>query len=104
MTLLITLAAALAVTILWYLSPKARGLKVGLMCYMYWGAGIMWLVDAIFEYKELGAGYFTPALADMANDSFLGLCAVMLGAIVWLFALLISDPKGVIKDALTQKK
>lgn len=51
MTLLITLIAAVIVTIVWYTSPKARKLKVGLMCYMYWGASIMWLVDALFEYK-----------------------------------------------------
>lgn len=70
MTLLITLIAAVIVTIVWYTSPKARKLKVGLMCYMYWGASIMWLVDALFEYKEQGAGYFTPATADMINDSF----------------------------------
>lgn len=37
MTLLITLIAAVIVTIVWYTSPKARKLKVGLMCYMYWG-------------------------------------------------------------------
>ena len=65
MTLLITLIAAVIITIVWYTSPKARKLKVGLMCYMYWGASIMWLVDALFEYKEQGAGYFTPATADM---------------------------------------
>ena len=52
MTLLITLIAAVIITIVWYTSPKARKLKVGLMCYMYWGASIMWLVDALFEYKE----------------------------------------------------
>lgn len=104
MTLLITLTAAIAVTIVWYTSPKARKLKAGLMCYMYWGASIMWLVDAVFEYNELGAAYFTPALSDMAHDSFLGVCAVALGAVVWLCALLISDPNGVVKDALTQKR
>lgn len=104
MTLLITLTAALAVTIVWYVSPKARKLKTGLMCYMYWGASVMWLVDAIFEYAEMGERYFTPAAQDMLNDSFLGFCAVMLGAVIWLGAVLISDPKGVVKEALTQKK
>lgn len=104
MTLLITLIAAVIITIVWYTSPKARKLKVGLMCYMYWGASIMWLVDALFEYKEQGAGYFTPATADMINDSFLGICVVVLGTVVWLCALLISDPKNVIKTALAQKK
>ena len=101
MTLLITLIAAVIVTIVWYTSPKARKLKVGLMCYMYWGASIMWLVDALFEYKEQGAGYFTPATADMINDSFLGICVVALGTVVWLGTMLISDPEGIVRKALT---
>lgn len=104
MTLLITLIAAVIITIVWYTSPKARKLKVGLMCYMYWGASIMWLVDALFEYKEQGAGYFTPATADMINDSFLGICVIALGTVVWLGTMLISDPEGVVKKALTEKK
>ena len=98
MTLLITLIAAVIVTIVWYTSPKARKLKVGLMCYMYWGASIMWLVD------EQGAGYFTPATADMINDSFLGICVVALGTVVWLGTMLISDPEGVVRKVLTEKK
>lgn len=104
MTLLIALVAAVIVTVIWYTSPKARKMKIGLMCYMYWGASIMWFIDAIYEYNELGAEYFTPALSDMLNDGFLGLCVVVLGTVVWLCALLISDPKNVIKTALAQKK
>ena len=63
-----------------HITKKPESLKVGLMCYMYWGASIMWLVDALFEYKEQGAGYFTPAAADMINDSFLGICVVALAS------------------------
>ena len=63
----------------------------------------MWLVDAIFEYVELGAEYFTPAPADMLNDFFLGLSVVALGLIIWIVALLIKDPKGVIKAKLFTK-
>ena len=68
------------------------------------GASIMWLVDALFEYKEQGAGYFTPATADMINDSFLGICVVALGTVVWLGTMLISDPEGVVRKAITEKK
>ena len=55
MTLLITVLAAVAATIVWYNSERARALKVGVLCYLYWGASIMWFVDAVFEYAELGA-------------------------------------------------
>ncbi len=64
----------------------------------------MWLVDAVFEYAELKAEYFTPAAADMLNDFFLGLSVVALGLVIWIVVLLIKDPKGVVKAALLKKK
>ena len=71
---------------------------------MFWGASIMWFVDAVFEYAELKAEYFTPALEDLINDAFLGLSVVALGLVIWLVVLLIKDPKGVVKKALFKKK
>lgn len=99
MTLLITFIAAVASAVIWYTSEKARKLKVGMLCYMYWGASLMWLVDAAFEYAELGADYFIPASADMLNDAFLGVCAVVLGLIIWTAVLLIKDPCNIIRGA-----
>ena len=64
----------------------------------------MWLVDAIFEYAELGAEYFNPAPVDMLNDFYLGLSVAALGLIIWLVILLLKDPKGVVKAALFKKK
>lgn len=63
----------------------------------------MWLVDAMFEYAELGAEFFAPAPADMLNDFYLGLYVVALGLIIWLVILLVKDPKGVVKAALLKK-
>ena len=57
----------------------------------------MWLVDAVFEYIELRAAYFTPSMEDMINDSFLGLSVVVLGLIIWVIEILIKDPENVIK-------
>ena len=51
----------------------ARELKAGSLCCMYWGASLMWLIDAVFGYAEDGAGFFVPAAADMLNDLYLGL-------------------------------
>ena len=104
MTLLTTVFAALISSIIWYKKEEARNLKVGTLSLMYWGASLMWLIDAIFEYVELGAEYFTPEPVDMLNDFFLGLSVVALGLIIWLIILLIKDPKGVIKNALFKKK
>lgn len=67
---------------------------------MYLGASLMWLVDAVVEYIELGAEYFTPAPTDMLNDAYLGLFVVALGLVIWLVAVLIKDPKGKLRKAL----
>lgn len=103
MTLLITFIAAIIVTVIWYLSANARELNVGLLCYMYWGASLMWLVDAIFEYSEMGAEFFAPSGADMLNDTYLGISVTILGLIVWTAVLLIKDPKGTVKNVLSKK-
>lgn len=103
MTLLITVFAAVVATVKWY-NRKDDSMRLGILLFLYWGASIMWLVDAIFEYAELGAEYFTPALEDMLNDTFLGLSVVALGLVIWVVRLLILDPKGSVKSALTGKK
>jgi hypothetical protein len=68
-------------------------MKLGLLCLMFWGASIMWFVDAVFEYVELGTMYFTPAPIDMLWDFYLGLSVVALGLIIWLIYLLIKRPR-----------
>ena len=104
MTLLTTVFAAVICTVIWYKGAPKSEMKVGVLCWMYWGASLMWLVDAIFEYAELHAEYFTPAPADMLNDFYLGLSLVALGLVIWLIILLVKDPKGVVKAALFRKK
>ncbi len=102
MTLLITVFAAVIATVKWY-TRKDDSMQLGLLCCLYWGASLMWLVDAVFEYAELGAEYFTPAAADMLNDAFLGLSAVALGLVIWVVRLLITDPKGSVRAALKKQ-
>lgn len=104
MTLLVTVFAAIICTVLWYQKAPNDEMKLGILCFMFWGASVMWLVDAIFAYAELKSAYFSPAPADMLNDLYLGLSVVALGLIVWLAVLLIKDPKGVVKAALSGKK
>ena len=104
MTLLVSVLAAVDCTVIWYKNAPKDDMKVGVLCLMFWGASLMWLVDAVFEYAELKAEYFTPAPADMLNDLFLGLSVVAFGLILWLVILLIKDPKGVIKAKLFKKE
>ncbi len=102
MTLLLTVIAAIVCTVLWY-NRKNDDMHLGVLCLMFWGASLMWLADAVWEYIELGAEMFSPAPADMLNDAFLGLCVIALALVVWLVILLIKDPKGVVRQALRKK-
>ncbi|SEA06888.1 hypothetical protein SAMN02910384_00781 [Pseudobutyrivibrio sp. ACV-2] len=100
MTLLITVIAAVITTALWY-NRKNNDMQLHVLMFMFWGASLMWLVDAIFEYAELRAEYFTPALEDMINDSFLGFSVVALALVIWIVFILIKDPKGVVRKTLS---
>ena len=103
MTLLLTVLAAVATTAIWYSSEKARELRVGMLVFMFWGASLMWLVDAVVEFIEIRAEYFTPAAEDMLNDAFLGISVIALALVIWIVALLIKDPKRVIASKLKRK-
>ena len=96
MTLLVTVFAAAITTAVWYAKAPDRSMKLGFLALMYWGASLMWLVDAVFEYLELGEQYFNPSGAEMLNDLYLGLSVVALGLVIWSVALLVRDPKGVL--------
>ena len=100
MTLLITVVAAVITTALWY-NRKNNDMQLHVLMFMFWGASLMWLVDAIFEYAELRAEYFTHALDDMINDTFLGFSVVALALVIWIVFVLIKDPKGVIRKSLS---
>ena len=104
MTLLITLFAAIFVTAKLYKDNFKSPMHLEVLCFMYWGASLMWLVDAVAEYIQVGAEFFTPAFEDMINDAYLGACVVALGAVIWLCYLFIKDPDGLVKNALLSRK
>ncbi len=102
MTLLITLFAAVFATVKWYVRED-DSMRLGTLCFMYWGASLMWMVDAAFEYVDLGEKFFTPEPADMLNDAYLGLYVVALGLVIWLVRLLVADPKGAVRRSLVRQ-
>ena len=103
MTLLITVFAAVIATVKWY-DRNDDTMKLGILCYLFWGASLMWLVDAVFEYMELRADYFLQEPAAMLNDAFLGFSCIALGLVIWVVYLLIKDPKGTVREALNKQK
>ena len=60
MTLLTCVFAAIICSILWYKHAPDNTMRLGTLSLMYWGASLMWLGDAIFEYAELHEAFFTP--------------------------------------------
>lgn len=104
MTLLTAVFAAVAATAVWYCKDGKNRMQTGTLALIYWGASLMWLVDAIFEYAEWKADYFAPSPANLLNDFFLGMSVVALGLVIWLVILLVKDPKGVVRDALRGRK
>ena len=103
MCLILTAIAAVVSTAVWYSSAKAREMNVSVLCWLFWGAAIMWLVDLAFEYAEEGAKVFEPAFADVLNDSLLGLAVITIALVIWIPVLLIRDPKGVVRSVRMKK-
>ena len=104
MTLLIAVLAAVTATIIWYTCRSARELHIGTLALMYWGASLMWLIDAVNDYLKLHAAYFSLSAADLRNDCFLGISVVTLGLVIWLVIVLVRDPKHVIAELLRHEE
>ena len=100
MTLLITVFAAVITSILWYNSKVDR--KLGTLALLFWGASLMWLLDAVVEYIDMGSEFFEQAPRDMINDAYLGLSVVALGLVIWFVILLVKDPEGKVKAMLAK--
>ena len=103
MTLLITVFAAVITTVIWYRKSLETDMKLGMLPLMYWGASLMWLIDAIVEYIEEPGSFFSPAPMDMLNDAFLGFSVVAFGLVIWVVVLLVKDLKGVVRKTLMRK-
>lgn len=97
MCLLITTVAAIVSTIIWYTHANKDTYKIKALASIYWGASLMWLIDAVFEFIELKSEFFNQAPADLLNDAILGICAVVIGLGAWLIYLLCKDPKNILK-------
>lgn len=95
MCLIMTTFAAVVTTLVWYFKANQKELKLGMLALMYWGAAIMWLVDAFYGVAE-GEPFFDLS----ADDALLGLVIVLCGLVAWVVSLLISDPKKVFKSFL----
>jgi hypothetical protein len=93
---LLTALAAIIATALWYASAPRDKYKLSLLSFIYWGAALMWLVDHVIAYAQEGGEFFEIN----ADATGLGFSVLLLGLLVWLVVLLVSDPKRVLKRVL----
>jgi hypothetical protein len=96
MWLVITAAAAIITTVIWYVKAPEDKYKLGVLSWIFWGATLMWLVDHVMAYIDERGDFL-----EISFDAImLGLAVVVLGLGVWAIVLLVSDPKGVLRRAL----
>ncbi len=96
MYLILTAAAAIASTIVWYVKLPDTKYQLGFLSLMYWGATIMWTVDHVLTYIQEGG----PAFDTSFSAFLLGIVIVLAGLIIWLIKLLAADPKKVLRRIL----
>lgn len=95
MFLIITAFAAIVTTVVYYTLGNKYGIST--LCFIYWGATLMWLVDLVKAYiTEGGFAEFT------LNSALLGVAVVAIGLIVWLILLLFRNYKN--KKLIVQQK
>ncbi len=99
MWLILTAFAAIITTILWYVKAPEDKYKLGTLSLAFWGATIMWLIDHILAYLTEGGEFF-----ELNQDAtMLGVSVIIFALVIWLFILLISDPKNVIRSIFQKK-
>lgn len=99
MYLIITALAAIITTIIWYVKSPNDKYKLSTLCFIYWGATLMWFVDNVMAYLSEGGEFFEITL----DATLLGVTVVLLGLLAWLVILLVKYPKGVFKKVLQEK-
>ena len=91
MYFIITAIAAIVSTIIWYVNAPNDKYKLSTLCFIFWGATLMWLVDHVMAYLMEGGEFF-----EISTDAtLLGVNVVLLGLLLWIIVLLVKDPKGV---------
>ena len=100
MFFIITALAAIVTTIIWYVNAPEDKYKLSKLCFIFWGASLMWLVDHVMAYLTEGGEFFEITL----DATLLGIMVVLFGLLMWMIMLLVSDPKRVFNKLLQSKR
>jgi len=93
MWLIITTLAAITTTLIWYFKDPKNEYKLGFLALIFWGGTLMWFVDHVMAYRAEGGEFFEVN----ADATMLGVSVIIVALLVWVTALFISDPRGVLR-------
>lgn len=96
MCFIITGLAAFMATVIWYANGSEDKYNLSTLCFIYWGATLMWFVDHVMAFLTEGGEFFEITL----DATLLGITVVFFGLSVWLTMLLVRNPKGVFNKLL----
>ncbi|NCC15460.1 MAG: hypothetical protein EOM28_03810 [Clostridia bacterium] len=93
MYFILTALAAIVTTILWYRISEDK-YQLSTLCFIYWGATLMWLVDHVIAFLDEGGAFFEMTL----DATLLGIIVVLCGFFVWGMITFVKVTKGTLKN------
>ncbi len=94
MYFIITAFAAILTTMIWRKLSEDK-YQFSTLCFMYWGATLMWLVDHVIAFLTEGGAFFEITL----DATLLGITVVLCGLLAWVILALVKK----IMEASEQK-
>lgn len=98
MYFIITALAAIVATVFW-LKISEDKYKLSRLCFIYWGATLMWFVDHVIAFLLEGGSFFEITL----DATLLGITVVLCGLLAWGVLIFLKGNKGVINKILHLK-
>jgi hypothetical protein len=96
MWLLILLFSATISTALWYSKAEDDRYMLKFLSLIFWGASVMVFIDHLISYITEGGKFIEVTI----ESTILGFVLVITALIIWEIALLVKDPKQVIRKKI----
>jgi hypothetical protein len=93
MYFILTAFAAIVTTILWYRISDDK-VPLSTLCFIYWGAALMWFVDHVIAFMTEGGAFFEITL----DATLLGIIVVLCGFFSWLLFTFVKVTRGTLKN------
>lgn len=95
MFFIITGLAAIVATIIWYVNAPEDKYNLSTLCFIFWGATLMWFVDHVMAYLTEGGEFFEITL----DATLLGITVVLFGLFMWIILVLVNRHRRIPRTA-----